>query len=362
MTVALPVDREVVPLAVERWHGPPSSEELEVLARARRALRPWGRHAWAVSPRRRRGMRLALVFGSVALVACGGGAEGPPATGGAVLVADAAFPAALAPLPDGGLLYGERLAGRVRRVGADGRLEPEPLAVLAVSTEGQRGLLGLAVDPTGRAYATWTQPEGDIVVGQVSPGPVRLVWQGPPSSRLANGGHLEFDRRGRLVVGVGDLENGARAADPAAPNGKLLALDPGGEPDQRPAVVSAGWNNPFAYDVGPDGALWVADNAPGDAPERLARGDRDGQPSAVTELEGRVAPSGLAVVPGRGLAVCGYLTRRLTLHEVDEGRARREGEVLAADCAVGVVRLADGRLAYADETTIRVLPADAVGR
>ena len=88
-----------------------------------------------------------------------------------VLVAEAAEPTALAPLADGGLRYAERVTGRIREVSADGRLRAEPVALVAVVSDGQRGLLGLAVDQFDRTFAAWTRPDGRLVVGQVAGGP-----------------------------------------------------------------------------------------------------------------------------------------------------------------------------------------------
>ncbi len=48
---------------------------------------------------------------------------------GDILVADAAWPAAMVALPDGGLLYGERFTGRICRVDASGRLRKRPLVI-----------------------------------------------------------------------------------------------------------------------------------------------------------------------------------------------------------------------------------------
>ncbi|MGH9164387.1 MAG: PQQ-dependent sugar dehydrogenase, partial [Acidimicrobiales bacterium] len=223
-----------------------------------------------------------------------------------------------------------------------------------------RGLLGVAVDAGGRTFAAWTRPDGRLVVGQVAPAPERLAWLGPPSTDLANGGHLVVAPDGRLVIGIGDLRAPPLVDDPGAPNGKLLSLDPDGPPDQSPRVLSRGWNNPFAFTYTPGGQLWVADNAPGRRPERLARGDGGGPPTAVTELAGKSAPSGLAALADGRLALCGFVSRRLDVYRVGGETARRGRRPLAEDCATGAVRLADGRLAYADESSIRVLVATAV--
>ena len=271
--------------------------------------------------------------------------------------------AAMVALPGGGLRFGERLTGQIREVDPGGRLLPQPVATVTVSTGGQRGLLGLAIDATGRTFAAWTRPDRRLVVGQVAPGPERLVWLGPETTRLANGGHLVVTPDSDLVVGIGNLQARARVSDPNAPNGKLLRLDPDGTADQLPDVISSGWNNPFAFTFTPSGALWVADNAGRGQAERLARGDVAGQPTSVTPLRGTLAPSGLAAIDDDNLALCGFVSRRLDAYDVARaGRARRSTLPLATNCAIGVIRLADGSLAYANRTSIRQIPQPPIER
>jgi hypothetical protein len=158
------------------------------------------------------------------------------------------------------------------------------------------------------------------------------------------------------VIGVGDLQDPPRVADPDAPNGKLLALDPDGPPGQEADVLSGGWNNPYAFAFLPGGGLWVADNAPGRRPERIARGDTGGgPPAAVTELPGRIAASGAAPLGPRALAVCGVVSGRLDRFErAGDGRWRRTA-VLSRDCRYGVARLAGGRLAVSGDAGIRTV-------
>lgn len=267
------------------------------------------------------------------------------------LVPGAAFPAAMAALPGGGLLYGERLTGRVVRVARDGATEV--IGQVRVSTEGeQRGLLGLAVRDD-QVFVSFTEPSGRLQVERLDGG---VVWEGPPSETRANGGRIAFASDGTLVIGVGDLLDAEAAVDPTAPNGKMLALDPDGAPDQQPVIVSSGWNNPFAFAFAPDGTLYVADNVGGAGDERLAIGNQGSRPVVLATFPPDSVPSGIAVTEDGALAVCTYLERALRIYRIVDGIAQPDAEPLATDCSIGVVALADGTLAYADERTIRVLP------
>lgn len=312
-----------------------------------RPVRRWSR-------RRRVGV-LAVV--AVAAAGCGGQDDSPtpaPDADGRLGTQRDVVSALLA-LPDGGLMFAERTTGRIQRLDAEGAPQ-ETVATVAVSSEGQRGLLGLARDDRGRLYAAWTDPDARLVVGRVLPDR-RLVWRGPAASELGVGGRLVFAPDGRLVIGVGDLEQRDRVDDPRAPNGKLLALDVDAPPDQRPRVLSGGWTNPFAFAFTPSGDLWVADNAIGRDKERLARGDM-GTAANVTDLPSVTAPSGLAALSDRELLLCGYVSRELTVYEIGaDGTARRTGPPVARDCALGVIRLRDGRLAYARPDSVAIIDA-----
>jgi hypothetical protein len=296
----------------------------------------------------------ALLVALLSTAGCGdddGAEQSPPS---AAFVDRAPQVAALAPLPGGGLRFGELRTGVIRDADRTGAVAVRPVARVSVSTGGQRGLLGIAVDSRGATYAAWTDRARRVVVGRVAPGRTRLVWRGPESATLANGGHLAFLTDGRLAIGIGDLQRPALVANAAAPNGKLLGLDPGGPPSQRPAILSSGWNNPFAFAVLPGGALWVADNAPGRVPERLARGDR-GRPADVLDLPRGTAPSGLAAISAREVAVCGVRSGTLERYAVGAAPSGPLERPLARDCALGVTRLADGRLAYSTGTQIRTV-------
>lgn len=284
-------------------------------------------------------------------ISCGTAREAGPAVATRVLAPEVTDVTALVPLPGGSVRVGVRASGVVEDVSGTGTVGPA-IATVDVRSDGQRGLLGLAVDATGRTFASWTRPDGRLVVGQVAPGPIRLLWDGPPSANLANGGHLAF-RRDRLVIGIGDLTEGARKNDLSAINGKLVTLDPDGLPDQQPKPLSSGWNNPFAFTVFANGAVWVADNVPGESGERLVRGDIPSIGDAVLLPKG-TAPAGIDHLGSGDLIVCGYKSGALLRYRVVKGRPRLV-QLLATDCRTATAVLADGRIVYAAADGLRVL-------
>ena len=216
-------------------------------------------------------------------------------------MADAHDPVALTVDSAGRILYAERGTGRVRRIDRNDHLEAAPIATVEVSTEGQRGLLGVAIDKQDHVFVAYTDRSTDqlLTVSRVQDRVEQIVWRGPKSESKANGGHLAFAPNGVLVLGVGELAGKHLDALLGAPPkgftpGRLLQLDPAGRVNQVPRVLSYGWHNPFAFVVGRDGAIWVADNAPDGTPERLARGDRETKPTEVIEFTKELIPTALA--------------------------------------------------------------------
>lgn len=281
-----------------------------------------------------------------------------------VAIDDAASPGPMVQRADGTLAIGERATGRIVSVPAIAGtpaevIDPgEVLATVDANADegGQRGLLGL-VELDGEVYAAWTRSsDGRLVVGQVTGGD-RIVWEGPESTDLANGGHLELSADGRILIGIGDLQDPDLIDDPEAPNGKILSLDPAGPAGQEPVVLSSGWNNPYAFTVTEGGAVWVADNAPGERPERLGRGEvADVAPS---DLPDRTAPSAVIDLGPGLIGVCGYLDGNLRVIDVGVDRPTIGDTIVEGACKTGAVLVAEDILAVADEQVVRyvALPA-----
>ena len=255
--------------------------------------------------------------------------------------------AALAAVPGGGLRYGELASGAIRDLGSR-----RVLARVPVRSGGQRGLLGLAVDQRGRTFTASVDRRGNLAVDQVLPAPLRRVWTGPHAAQLGNGGHLAVLPDGRLVLGIGDLERPSRTSDRLALNGKLVALAPGAGPGQRPQILSSGWNNPFAFATTAGGRIWVADNAPGRKPERLGPGIGSGPRTPLTRP---TAPSGLAVLSQREVAVCGVGSGRLDRYRRNASGQWSYAGSFATPCRFGVARLTGGDLIVSTDGGLRRL-------
>jgi glucose/arabinose dehydrogenase len=163
--------------------------------------------------------------------------------------------------PDGRWLIAEQ--GGAVRVVKNGALLLAPFVQLPVDATGERGLIGIALDPNfaanGFVYLHYTTPVGGAhnrvsrftAVGDTaSTGSEAIVVELPSLSSATNhnGGALHFGADGKLYVGVGDNANGARAQDLGDRFGKLLRLNADG-------TIPA--DNPFVGRAGADPAVWA---------------------------------------------------------------------------------------------------------
>jgi glucose/arabinose dehydrogenase len=140
-----------------------------------------------------------------------------------------------------------------------------------ISTEGERGLLGLAFDPNyaanGLFYVNYTRIDGDVVIAErrvstgnpnvADPDYERVVMRIEHSAQSNhNGGWIGFDSTGRLFIAVGDGGNGqaANGQNLRTLLGKILRIDPHDPPGA--AQYSIPSNNPFVGRTGKD-AIWA---------------------------------------------------------------------------------------------------------
>lgn len=254
----------------------------------------------------------------------------------------------LAALPDGGFIWAN----------VEGTVHDETGAVIAsvaADTDGQRGLLGLTVDPEGRVFVSYTDVTFELVVSEliaVGSGNTteRQIWRGPTTVQGGNGGRMIFED-GELIIGIGLLNDREGQANPTSIVGKLIAIDPDVSSDeQEPRILSGPWNNPFAFDRSPGGELWVADNEPRDGDERVARGDQGLDPDVALVLPSDSAPSGLAATD-TSLYVCSYNDLELNRFDIADG-ALTFVETVADDCVLDVELLSNGDLIYSTGSAI----------
>ena len=186
-------------------------------------------------------------------------------------------------------LYAVEQAGRVTRLAREATDTVLDITDLT-DADGERGLLGLAFDPTGQfAYINYTGGQGETVIsehpvgddGQFGTGDsARLVLEIEQPYANHNGGDLVFGPDGMLYIGMGDGGSGGdperRATDMTTLLGKMLRIDPaagGGEPyvipadnpfvpdaDVSPEIWASGLRNPWRFSFDSQtGDLWIAD-------------------------------------------------------------------------------------------------------
>ena len=191
---------------------------------------------------------------------------------------------AVADGPGAGPVLVTTLDGMVHAVDLEGATTEVVLDIsIRVSTGGERGLLGIAIDPDGeRMYLDFTDEAGDTEIRSWPLDATGLPIEGDGVLHLEigkpfanhNGGNLVFGPDRALWIGTGDGggagDRGEVAQDDRYLLGKMLRVvpDPDGgvlappsNPDwERPEIWGIGLRNPWRYSF--DRAthrLWIAD-------------------------------------------------------------------------------------------------------
>jgi glucose/arabinose dehydrogenase/PKD repeat protein len=183
--------------------------------------------------------------------------------------------------PDGRLFIAER-GGRILVV-QNGALLSTPLIQIDVNTDfGERGLVGLAVDPAFEtngflyAYYTTREPRNRVgrftVVGNTaSPASERVIWQNPDlAAQFHHGGTLRFGPDGNLYIATGDQERGSIAQSFSSQHGKILRIRRDGSippdnpflgvPGAQAPIWALGLRNPFRFVIDSlTGEMWIGD-------------------------------------------------------------------------------------------------------
>ncbi|MEV5872800.1 PQQ-dependent sugar dehydrogenase [Streptomyces sp. NPDC052101] len=227
-------------------------------------------------------------------------------------------------LPDGKTaLVTERDDFRVWKVTKDGTRTQVGTVPEAVTTNGEGGLLGVAVDPKWETnhyvYFMHTAAEGNRVVRMTYDGTelgdYKVLLQGIRKNRYHNGGRLAFGPDGYLYVSTGEAQQPDLAQDKNSLNGKILRMTTDGRPAPGNPfgnyVYSYGHRNPQGLAFDRDGRLWEAEfgNSSKDELNLIKPGANYGWPTCegscnvagmtnpkATWNVNEASPSGIAIV------------------------------------------------------------------
>lgn len=257
---------------------------------------------------------------------------------------DTDIPWGLVNLPDGTVLYGRRDAQNIVRLDPATGVKTSVGTVPNVqSTDGEGGLMGLALSPTFATdrwlYVMHTSPTDNRIVrlryenGALNTASLQVLLQGIGRNKFHNGGRLRFGPDGKLYASTGDAQNAAYAQDINNLAGKVLRLNADGTiPSDNPFgnyVWSYGHRNPQGLAFDSQGRLWEQEfgNSVMDETNLITKGGNYGWPNC----EGTVSQG------GSGCATAGYIAPKQT-YPTSEGSCSGIAvvrDVLYVACARG---------------------------
>jgi glucose/arabinose dehydrogenase len=199
----------------------------------------------------------------------------PPQREDVVVASGLANPTSTALAPDGRIFVAEQ-GGRLRVV-KNGALLSAPFLTVSVTSNNERGLLGVTVDPNfatnGYIYVYYTASSSPVVnrvsrftASQSNPdvaaaGSEQIILGNIPSETgWHNGGAIHFGGDGKLYVAVGEGHHEDNAQSLDTLSGKLLRINADGSiPTDNPfynqttganrAIWALGLRNPFTFDI-----------------------------------------------------------------------------------------------------------------
>ena len=254
-------------------------------------------------------------------------------------------PAAFAFAPDGRIFYGERATGEIHILAANGSSDSLFFTIPNVVSNGEQGVLGIAIDPgypgVPHVFVYATRMISGQERNQIlrvtdtagSGGGMIVLWSSPTTAGVYHdGGHIAFGPDGKLWAVVGEGHSPANAQKLTNDAGKVIRMNPDGSaPGDNPfagkLIWSYGLRNSFGFSFDPaNGRLWESENGPecNDEINRILKGrnfgwgpsETCGHPPATpqnTNQDGpkpvlpkiwftpTVAPTGLAFCNGCGL-------------------------------------------------------------
>ena len=228
-------------------------------------------------------------------------------------------PTAMAFAPDGRLFVAEQ--GGAIKVLKNGEVLDEPFFTVPTENEGERGLVGITLDPAfaenGFVYVYYFVPggaphnriarltaSGDRAAGGSL---TTLVDLDPLNSNALghNGGAMHFADDGTLLVAVGDNTNPNHSQTLSNRHGKMLRYNRDGSiPSDNPfasqasganrAIWALGLRNPFTFAVSPDGGRVFVNDVGQDTWEEInegAAGANYGWPAIEGERTNQTPPN-----------------------------------------------------------------------
>src|SRR5262249_43983879 len=180
------------------------------------------------------------------------GAEG---VGGGLVVGGLDWPAAFTSAPDGRIFYGERYTGTIRIYDPATGSNTPFFTITNLETDGERGLLGIALPPNYATrpfvYAYATRNVNGTIENQIirirdaggTGANARVIFtEDIPPNPTHKGGRILFGPDGKLYVVIGEANAPANSQDLTNDAGKILRMTPtGGVPADNPFPGSLIW-------------------------------------------------------------------------------------------------------------------------
>ncbi|TPQ22882.1 PQQ-dependent sugar dehydrogenase [Streptomyces sporangiiformans] len=174
-------------------------------------------------------------------------------------------------LPDGSALLTERDSFKLFKLTQSGTRTQVGTVPNVVTTNGEGGLLGVAVSPNWRTdhyvYLMHSAASDNRIVRMTYDGSslsgYKVLVTGIAKNKYHNGGRIKFGPDGYLYATTGDAQNGDRAQDKNSLNGKILRMTADGKPAPGnpfgTLVFSLGHRNPQGLTWDAQGRLWEAE-------------------------------------------------------------------------------------------------------
>jgi glucose/arabinose dehydrogenase len=205
----------------------------------------------------------------------------PQAIGAQLVVGGLDWPAAFTFAPDGRIFYGERYTGTIRIYDPATGSDTPFFTITGLETDGERGLLGVALPPNYAArpfvfaYATRNVSgtiENQIIrirdVGGTGKSARVIFTEDVAANTIHNGGRILFGPDGKLYVVIGEANNPSNSQNLTNDAGKILRMTAtGGVPADNPFPGSLIWTyghrNSYGFTFDPlTRNLWETENGP----------------------------------------------------------------------------------------------------